>query len=509
MGRRVGAWLLALVVVGGLGVGGVLVARSSGSGQPPVLELAAEGGAQSDAAATAQARDIAPARPAAAGYAWPRVRYELPKDLPDLPDEARAWRLAPEVTAGRVAELARALGFSTPPTATQSGWRVFERGQLLQVSREFGAPWTYVANLRVNCVGARWGAGGPDGAVSSDVVDCPTPAPVAPGVPVPVRPCPPRTVCAQPRVGVGQQPDSAGSARSAPGSTTGSAGGAAAGSAAGAAAATDPSGAGSAGTGKPVPPTAAGQPVDDLCRISPHALGCPSPPPQPRDLPSRAQAERIARDWLAKAGVRLDGRTVRVAEQWSRWVVTASPEVEGRPTIGFADEVWVGVKGQVVHARSWLSRPEAGATYPLISVEEAVDRLQNRRVLLARSLTPDIAERYDPRCANPNSGRCPPRDVVKRITDIRLGLQHTAVLGAGDRAGRDAWLVPAYFFEINGNPDQVESVIALPDRFMRLPQPRPVPVPARPVPSVPQPATPEPGGQPSGGGGSGGTPGGG
>ena len=55
MGRRVGAWLLALVVVGGLGVGAVLVARSSGSREPPVLELATVA-VSSDAAATAQAR---------------------------------------------------------------------------------------------------------------------------------------------------------------------------------------------------------------------------------------------------------------------------------------------------------------------------------------------------------------------------------------------------------------------------------------------------------------------
>ena len=52
MGRRVGAWLLALVVVAGLGVGAVLVAGSIGSREPPVLELAA--GAGSPDAATAQ-----------------------------------------------------------------------------------------------------------------------------------------------------------------------------------------------------------------------------------------------------------------------------------------------------------------------------------------------------------------------------------------------------------------------------------------------------------------------
>jgi hypothetical protein len=501
MGRRVGAWLLALVVVGGLGVGAVLVASSSGSREPPVLELATAG-SSSDAAATAPARDIAPARPGA-GTRWPEVRYELLNDLPDLPDEARAWRLAPKVTEGRVAALARALGFKAEPTATESGWRVFEGGKLLQVSHEFGAPWTYVANLTVNCAGI--GRGAPDAAVSSDgVVDCPVPAPAVPIKPAP--PCPPRAVCAQPRPGTGPQPATPGSRGGAPdatpgsasGSDRGSAGGSLSGSAGNAASGTDPSGGGSTGTGKPVPPSA-GQPVDDLCRLN-RAIACRWLPPRPADLPSRQEAERLARDWFAKVGVRLDGSTVRVVQQWSRWAVTASPEVEGRPTIGFAAEVWIGAKGRVVHGSGWLSEPEAGANYPLIGVKEALDRLQNRRQWLARSLTPDTPARDVQRCANlKGAAHC--QDVIKRITAVRLGLQQTAVLAAGGRAGRDAWLVPAYLFEINGDPNQVESVIAVADRYMKVPQVQPQPAPARPVPTPPPTHNPdiEPAGGGSGG----------
>jgi hypothetical protein len=461
MGRRVGAWLLALLVVGGLGVGGVLVARSSGSREPPVLELAA-GGAASDAAATAPARDLAPAQP---GYAIPRVRYELATGLPDLPDEARAWRLDPKATDERVAELARALGFKAKPTATQGGWRVAEGGRLLQVSREFGAPWTYAAKVSFNCAGG--GPGLPDAAVSSDgVVDCPVP------------------VCAQPRAGGGQEPATPGRQGVTPGAVPGSAGSAAGGA--------DPSGGGSTGTGKPVPPSA-GQPFDDVCRN--RAIACRWPVPRPGELPSRQQAERIARDWFAKAGVRLDGSTVRAVQQWDRWVVTASPAVEGRPTIGFAAEAWVGVKGQVVHGNGWLSEPEPGATYPLIGVKEALDRLQTGRTWFWHAPVPGPGGGAIQRCPNPKGiARC--QDVVKRITDVRLGLQRTGVLAAGGRAGRDAWLVPAYLFEINGNPDQVESVIAVADRYLRVPQPEPAP--ARPAPTTPP--TRNPGPEPASGG---------
>jgi hypothetical protein len=86
---------------------------------------------------------------------------------------------------------------------------------------------------------------------------------------------------------------------------------------------------------------------------------------------------------------------------------------------------------------------------------------------------------------------------VRRVTGVRLGLQQTVVLAAGDRAGRDAWLVPAYFLEIDGNPDQVDTVIAVADRYLRIPQPRPAPAP-RPLP-VPPLGGGTPGSRPAGG----------
>jgi hypothetical protein len=484
MGRRVGSWLLALLVVGALGVGGVVVARSSGSRRPPVLELAAAG-SPSQASATDEARDLTPAQAGIHPYG-PKVRYELPEQLPDLPGEARAWRLVPKVGDDQVAALAHALGFGARPTANQGGWRVFERDRLLQVTRDFGAPWTYVAGTTFNCATLGWK--GSDGAVGSDVAECPVPAPTPPVSPgEPGQPCPRGVVCAQPRSDAGGQP-----AVGAGGSVPGSSGGAAAGS-----------GTGSASSGKRVPP--AGGAPGIACRLGPMRPACRWPPPRPADLPSREQAEQIARDWLTRAGVPLDGRTVRTVEQWNRWVVTASPTVGGLPTIGDAAEVWVGAKGEVVHGSGWLSEPQAGATYPLIGVKEALERLQNRRVWFGRSLVPVP----QPCPTNPKGVRCVQQETVRRITGIRLGLQHTAVLAVGDRAGRDAWLVPAYFFEINGDPDQVESVIAVADRYLRIPEPpaagsplppRPVPIPSKPS-SAPGGSDPSSGsgGKPSGG----------
>jgi hypothetical protein len=188
--------------------------------------------------------------------------------------------------------------------------------------------------------------------------------------------------------------------------------------------------------------------------------------------------------------VPLDGASVRAVQQWDRWVVTASPKVGGQPTIGYAAEAWIGAKGRVVHGSGWLSEPEAGANYPLIGVKEAFERLRNGRTWLPRPLTPGAPATAIQRCPNLKGvARC--QDVVKRITDVRLGLQYTAVLAAGGRAGRDAWLVPAYLFEINGDPHQVESVIAVADRYLRTPQPQPQPEPARPVPAPPPTLNPD------------------
>jgi hypothetical protein len=489
MGRRVGSWLLALLVVGALGVGGVLVAGSSGSRRPPVLELAAATtGSPSQATAGGDARDLTPGQAGVQPYG-PKVRYELPKQLPDLPGEARAWRLVPKVGDDQVAALARALGFGAEPTATQDGWRAFEHGRLLQVTRDFGAPWTYVAGTAINCATLGYRPGGVAGA---DVAECPVPAP-APAPAEPGQPCARGVVCAQPR----SLEPAAGAARSAPGSSGGVAGTASSGSGSasgGVVAGTSPSTTVPAGGGKTGRPPA-GPPVD-ACRLGYVRPACRWPPPRPVDLPSREQAERIARDWLTRAGVPLDGRTVRTVQQWNRWVVTASPTVGGLPTIGDAAEVWVGAKGEVVHGSGWLSEPQAAATYPLIGVKEALDRLQSRRVWFGRSLIPAP----QPCPANPRGVRCVQQETIRRVTDIRLGLQHTAVLAAGDRAGRDAWLVPAYFFEINGDPNQVESVIAVADRYLRIPEPpAPSPLPPRPVPIPSKPSSAPGGSGPNGG----------
>src|SRR5215218_2772107 len=102
-----------------------------------------------------------------------------------------------------------------------------------------------------------------------------------------------------------------------------------------------------------------------------------SPRPLPRPaLPSRAEAERVARDLAARAGLDLDGAQVRVRDDFATRAVTIDPAVGGQPTSGFAWTVAVGAGGTIRHATGWLATPRPADTYPLIGVEAGFEQLK-------------------------------------------------------------------------------------------------------------------------------------
>jgi hypothetical protein len=191
VGRRVGTWLVAAVVVTvALVAGGVLLARG-GSDRSPAVLPALDLGATQDATAGA-AREPArldgaePARPYDPGDApqlWPPVDYQLKGSLPTLPDRARAWKLGDSADPGRVAALAAALGLRGQPKEEPSGWTVIDGGRALTVNRLAGMPWSYGTGVLGACV-ARSGGGPyrPDAAV--ECLDPDTLSPTSP------RPCP-------------------------------------------------------------------------------------------------------------------------------------------------------------------------------------------------------------------------------------------------------------------------------------------------------------------------------
>ena len=174
MGRRVVAWMVAAVVTVALVAGGVLVARGGRDRSPAVLPVDLGAGGQATAATSADTGGagaaiepapapggVAPARPADVGdlpRPWPRVTYRLKGPLPSLPGQARAWKVTDSTDAGRVADLAAALGLAGKPNEEPNGWTVRDGRRALVVHRLAGVPWTYGTDILGTCSSRSGGA---------------------------------------------------------------------------------------------------------------------------------------------------------------------------------------------------------------------------------------------------------------------------------------------------------------------------------------------------------------
>jgi hypothetical protein len=424
MGRRVGAWLVAAAVTVALLIGGV-VAADGGRGRAPAVlpPLELDAAQRTAAAEPAQAGVAAPARPYDLGDAprrWPSVTYRLRGSLPDLPDRARAWRLGTDADSGRMAALAAALGLRGRLRQDRAGWTVSDGTSSLRVHRLAGLPWSYGGVAAGRCVGGPWPSASPAGARGIQCLTAGTP-----------------TV---------KDPSAA-----AAGGTAGS------------------------GAGSPAWPGRV-RPVAPARLVKPR--------PRPADLPSREAAERIARDLAARAGLALDGAAVRVADGYAARLVTISPAVGGLPTHGFAWTVGVGPKGRVRSASGWLATPRPADTYPLIREAEAFARLRERGAFWPPILRPAVARGADVMrapCPPATSVPCTGRPLATRtvtVTGVRLGLQLAPGVPGGSRPAGAAFLLPAYLFDLEGGWTDVQSVVAVQDRYLS-PPPR-IPLPAGP-----------------------------
>jgi hypothetical protein len=197
----------------------------------------------------------------------------------------------------------------------------------------------------------------------------------------------------------------------------------------------------------------------------------PARPFRPPALPSPAEAERVARDLATRAGLDLDGATVRVSDSLTTRVVTIAPSVGGAPASGFSWTVAVGAKGVVQHASGHLATPEPADTYPLIGVEEGFERLK-RSAPLGPILRPGVAPavELDPCQAGdklPCRGR--PRPRVTTVTGARLGLQLAPARAQGAGKPGVAYLLPAYLFDLKGGWTDLRAIIAVPDRYLPRP----------------------------------------
>jgi hypothetical protein len=425
MGKRVVAIVVGVLAALALGVGGVMVASRSGEPAPAMLPALQVAGDQADAqsaqAAVAGGAGSPDGRAESRITQSGRVQYRVRGTLPDLPRSARAWTLPDRVTKARVAELAGKLGLTGEPRRSGQTWTVADGTRRLLVNPLPGGPWTYSAG-RFVCGGPVGGIG-PKGGISSRLAGCPAVGGIPP---------------------VQQSPAATGSA-----SASGGQGGAAT-------------------PAVPTPPSG-GQP------------GAPPPPstrPQP-PLPDRATAERLARDLLTRVAAPMTGAEVRVVQGFDRWSVSAFPRVGGRPTAGFVWTAGIGAKGEILSATGWLDSPRPGDTYPLISVREALQRLRNRQV--PGPITEAPGSLPCARTEQPQLDGCgPAKPLTLQVTDVRLGLQFATALAGTSGAERPAsYLVPAYFFQLDGSWERQVSVIAVQDRFLGT-TPTPTAVPLRP-----------------------------
>ena len=196
----------------------------------------------------------------------------------------------------------------------------------------------------------------------------------------------------------------------------------------------------------------------------------PARPFRPPDLPSRAEAERVARDLAARAGLDLGGAQVKVSDSLATRTVTIAPAVGGMPTSGFAWTVSVGPKGVVQHASGYLATPEPAGTYPLIGVEQGFERLKKSTPFRTLTGAESPAVELDP-C--PDGGKVPCTDRLKArvatVTGARLGLQLAPAVTEGDGRPGVAYLLPAYLFDLEGGWTDVRAIIAVPDRYLTRP----------------------------------------
>jgi hypothetical protein len=192
------------------------------------------------------------------------------------------------------------------------------------------------------------------------------------------------------------------------------------------------------------------------------------------DLPSPAEAERIARDLATRAGLDPAGARVRVVDSWAARTVTIDPAVEATPTSGITWTVTVGAKGAVRYASGWLATPQPGDTYPLIGVQAGFEQLKKARPLgpMSRVDVPTPVRRPCLPAGGPGANPCTAKPLPARVatvTGVRLGLQLAPAIPRPGRPADVAYLLPAYLFDLEGGWTDMRAVIAVPSRYLTRP----------------------------------------
>jgi hypothetical protein len=201
------------------------------------------------------------------------------------------------------------------------------------------------------------------------------------------------------------------------------------------------SGAGTGSNPRAAVPAAIGR----SCPMKPGQLEPYDPVPPPYGSvtpPSGPSVQAVAMPVLEAAGVA--GSGLRITTIGSFTFVSADPAVDGLPTAGFSTTVGVGPGNRITQASGWLSRPVAGSSYPLVSAQQAFNRLK-----LSTHPT-----------AHPPEIMCPlSPDTLCNPGPIRVVEVTGAVYGLALSYNRGApVLVPAWLFSVAGTALKVPEV---------------------------------------------------
>ncbi|MET9389081.1 hypothetical protein ABZY20_01520 [Streptomyces sp. NPDC006624] len=199
---------------------------------------------------------------------------------------------------------------------------------------------------------------------------------------------------------------------------------------------------------------------------------CDKAPRTGGETVSEEEAEKAAAPVLEALGqddAKVDARQVMGAQR----VVNAAPVVGGLPTYGWTTGVTVGSDGEVVGGSGQLRTPVEGDTYPVVTVQKALELMNGQpksdgRVGIGGCTGPvplEGEDRPEQPCESPASG-APQRDTVT-VESAVFGLAAHVV------DGRQA-LVPSWLFEVTAPGAKEPFTVTYPavdPKFLASPEP--------------------------------------
>jgi hypothetical protein len=183
-------------------------------------------------------------------------------------------------------------------------------------------------------------------------------------------------------------------------------------------------------------------------------------PPRPENVPDEAAATALAAALVDAAALDVSGSTVETwADEWSAQVSYTSATGELPRSTGFG----FGENGTLQWASGTLATPVAAGPYPLIGLDEAVQRLNDRYGFdeASADMVSDDAVLVDPAMGDIEPMPAPESDPIDMV--VTVSSASAGFWSAWDADG-SVWFVPAY--EFTGDDGGVWTIPAVTDDYL-------------------------------------------